>query len=348
MKLSLRSVSRILSIIGAAGLIVAWVPGIASAAPHDAGNYTCNGTAASPGTLAGNFANVTIAGTCLVDAGNVHISGNLTVAANAALVADFGMNDQTQSGTSNMTIGGNMVVEQNASVLLGCYPKMVTLWGIGPSGPNLFSTPDFPCDDDPLAFPASGNSAPTLSESATIGGNLVANDALGVVLHNSVVRGNIVSNGGGGGLDFNPQGIFATYIPSGPPAGPGQLDTEPFQLPAYNDYTDNTVGGNLTVTGTTVNWYGIIGDVVHGNLTDTNNASSPDGNETLNNIVYGNLVCSGNDPGVEYGDSNGGPNQVGGDATGQCAFNVMIPNPTPASVPGLPSYPLDPVSVHLR
>jgi len=58
MRLSLRSVSRILSIIGTAGLIVAWVPGIASAAPHGGGNFTCNGTLASPGTLAGNYANV--------------------------------------------------------------------------------------------------------------------------------------------------------------------------------------------------------------------------------------------------------------------------------------------------
>ena len=354
MRLSLRPVSRILSIIGAAGLIVAVVPGMAEAAPHGDGNYTCNGTMAAPGTLAGNFANVTIAGTCLVDAGNVNIAGNLTVAQNAALVADFGMNDQTQSGTSNMTIHGNVVVEQNASVLLGCYPRMVTLWGEGPSGPNLFSTPDFPCDDDPNAFPASGNSAPTLSESATIDGNLVADDALGVVLHNSTVRGNIVSNAGGGGLAFNPQGIFATYIPSGPPAGPGQLDTEPFQLPPYNDYTDNTVGGNLTVTGTIVNWYGIIGNIVHGNLTDTNNSASPDGNETLNNTVYGNLVCSGNNPAVEYGDSNGGPNEVGGNATGECGFNVLLQNPSPVSIPGLPdsqypSYPLlDPVSVHLH
>jgi hypothetical protein len=348
MRFHLSSTSRILGIIGVAGLIVAAVPGIAEAAPHDGGNFTCTGSLSSPGTLAGNYANVYVAGVCLVDAGNVTVNGNLMVGPGASLVADFGQNDLTQSGTSNLTVRGNMAVLQGASVLMGCYPRMVTLWGEGPSGPNLFTTPDFPCDDDPLAFPASGNSAPTLSATETIGGNLTADDALGVVVHNTTIRGNVVSNGGGGGLAFNPQGIFAQYIPSGPPAGPGQLDTEPFQLPAYNDYTTNTIGGNLTVTGTTVNWYGIIGNTVRGNLTDTNNTSSPDGNETINNTVYGNLVCFGNNPGVEYGDSNGGPNEVGGNATGQCAFSVMIPNPSPDSVPGLPSYPLDPVSVHLH
>jgi hypothetical protein len=341
MRLSRRSVSRILSIIGTAGIIVALVPGIASAAPHNGGNYTCNGTMTAPGTLAGNFANVTIAGTCLVDAGNVNIAGNLTVAANAALVADFGMNDQTQSGTSNINVAGNVTVEQNASMLFGCYPLVVTLW----FGTGLASSPDFPCDDDPNAF--GGTNVPTLSATETIGGNLVANDPLGVVVHNTTVRGNVVINGGGDGTAFNPVGIFATYIPGGPQAGPGQLD-EPIALPAYNDLANVTTGGNMVVSGTDDNWYGIIRNTVHGNLTDTGNTAAPDGNETINNTVYGNLVCSGNNPAVEYGDSNGGPNKVGGNATGECAFNVMIQNPSPISVPGLSNYPLDPVSVHLH
>ena len=84
-----------------------------------------------------------------------------------------------------------------------------------------------------------------------------------------------------------------------------------------------------------MNWYGIDRDTVRGNLIDTGNTAAPDGNETFNNTVYGNLVCSGNNPAVEYGDSNGGPNEVGGNATGECGFNVLIPNPSPLSVPGL-------------
>jgi hypothetical protein len=345
MRFHLSSTSRILGTIGIASLIVAVVPGIAEAAPHGGGNYTCYGTMASPGTLAGNYANVYIAGVCLADAGNVNISGNLMVGPGASLVADFGMNDQTDSGTSNISVRGNVAVLQGASMLLGCYPLMVTLWGEGPTGPSLFSTPDFPCDDDPNAF--GGTNVPTLSATETIGGSLTADDALGIVVHNTTVHGNVIANGGGDGTAFNPVGIFATYIPGGPQAGPGQLD-EPIALPAYNDFANVTTGGNMVLSGTDDNWYGIIRNTVHGNLVDTGNTAAPDGNETINNTVYGNLVCTGNNPAVEYGDSNGGPNEVGGNAIGECAFNVLIPNPTPSSVPGLSNYPLDPVSVHLH
>lgn len=348
MSFHLSPTSRILGIIGIAGLIVAAVPGIAEAAPHGGGNYTCNGTLTAPGTLAGNYANVYVAGVCLVDAGNVNVSGNLMVGPGGSLVADFGQNDHTQSGTSNLTVHGNVAILQGASALLGCYPLQVTLWGEGSSGPNMFTTPDFPCDDDPNAFPASGNSAPTLSATETIDGNLVSDDPLGVVVHNTTVRGNVVDNGGGGGTAFNPQGIFAQYIPSGPPAAPGQLDTEPFQLPPYFDFANVAVGGNLVLTGASVNWYGIDRDTVRGNLVDTGNMASPDGNEVFNNTVYGNLVCSGNNPAVEYGDSNGGPNKVGGNATGECGFNVLIQNPSPISVPGLTTYPEEHISVHLH
>jgi hypothetical protein len=341
----LNTMSRILGVTGMAALVVAAIPGAAAAAPDGyGGNYTCTGTSASPGTLAGNFANVTIAGTCLVDAGNVNIAGNLTVADGASLVADFGQNDRTDSGTSNMTIDGNVLVEFGASVLLGCYPLQVTLWG-GPP-PSLFTTPDFPCDDDPNAFPASGISTPTLSATEYIGGNLISVDALGVVVHNATVRGSVEEYGGGDGTAFNPVGIFAVYIAGGPAQSNG-LD-EPIPLPAYYDYANVNVGGNMTVTGMDEDWYGIDRDTVHGNLTDTNNTAAQDGNEVFNNTVYGNLVCSGNTPAVEYGDSNGGPNKVGGNAVGECGFNVLLQNPSPLSVPGLPSYPLEHISVHLH
>ena len=332
---------RILATAGIAALVVGAVPGIASAAPtHSGGNYTCTGTAASPGTLAGHFANVTITGTCLVDAGNVNIAGNLIVAQNASLVADFGQNDKTDSGTSNITVSGNMVVEKGGSTLFGCYPLSVTLWGAG-APPTLFSTPDFPCDDDPNPL-----GTPVLSATEYIGGNLIAYEPLGIVLHNTTVRGNVVQVGGGNGTAFDPVGIFAVYIPGGPPAAAGQFDV-PAPLPAYSDFSNVKTGGNLIVTGMDTSWYGIIRDTVRGSLIDANNTTAPDGNEVSNNTVYGNLVCSGNNPAVEYGDSDGSPSEVGGNATGECGFNVLIPNPSPISVPGLPSYPLEHVSLHL-
>ncbi|MGD0606388.1 MAG: hypothetical protein ABSA53_22740 [Streptosporangiaceae bacterium] len=327
--------------MGIAALAVGTVPGMASAAPtHSGGNYTCTGTTASPGTLAGHYANVTVTGTCLVDAGNVNIAGNLIIAQNASLAADFGQDDQTISGTSNLTVRGNLIVEKGGSALLGCYPLAVTLW-FGPP-PTLASTPDFPCDDD-----ANPLTTPTLSATEYIGGNLIAYEPLGVVVHNTTVRGNVIQYGGGNGTAFDPVGIFAAYIPGGSPAAPGQIDP-PAPLPAYTDFSNVKAGGNLIVTGMDTSWYGIIRDTVRGSLIDRNNTTAPDGNEMSDNTIHGNLICSGNNPAVEYGDSNGVPSEVGGIATGECGFNVLIPNPSPLSVSGLPSYPLDHVAVHLH
>jgi hypothetical protein len=39
----------------------------------------------------------------------------------------------------------------------------------------------------------------------------------------------------------------------------------------------------------------------------------------VTNVIRGNLNCSGNDPAPQVGDSEGEPNVVSGDKTGQCA-----------------------------
>ena len=50
---------------------------------------------------------------------------------------------------------------------------------------------------------------------------------------------------------------------------------------------------------------------------------------------------------MEYGDSHGSPNIVGGFATGQCAFGVKQPNPAPVPGPaGNPAGPLTPIAIH--
>jgi hypothetical protein len=87
---------------------------------------------------------------------------------------------------------------------------------------------------------------------------------------------------------------------------------------------------------------------VAGSATFANNTlADPDANEMLTNQVAGNLLCSGNTPASQYGDSDGSPNVVGGFATDQCSFNVEKPNPAP--VPGKggnPAGPLGHISVH--
>ncbi len=273
------------------GAVVAG-PGSASATtafPAGGSAQTCTGTVDSPGTLAGSYGNVVITGACVVDAGPVNVSGNLTIASGGALTAIFGLNDQTGSGNSNITVHGNLVVDSGGSLMLGCYSLVLPLWGVT----HLINVPDFPCFDDP------NPGAPTLNPQDVIDGNLVANAPLGVVVHNTTIRG-----------------IFNKYL----------------GLPEYTEYGGNPVGGNLSVNGLDTCWDGLFRNVVHGNMTLTNNTGgvffgAADANEFASNTVLGNLACSGNNPANQLGDSDGSPNQVAGNATGECGFDVILPNP---------------------
>jgi hypothetical protein len=313
MRFNFRTLSCWLGIGGLmAGTILA-SPGLASAAianPASGGGQTCTGTVDSPGTLAGNYGNLVITGACVVNAGPVTVNGNLTIASGGALTAIFGLNDQTNSGNSNMTVHGNLVVDNGGSLMLGCYSLITPLWGVT----QLLDLPDFPCTDDP------NQSAPTLNTQDVVDGNLVSNDPLGVVVHNTTIRGNVVQNGGGAGTGCVNVGIFNKY----------------FGLPEWSDYASNTVGGNLVVNGMDTCWDGAFRNIVHGNMTLTNNTGgvffgAADANEFATNTVYGNLACSGNNPATQLGDSDGSPNKVAGNATGECGFNVQLPNPGPNS-----------------
>ncbi len=160
----------------------------AASASASAQNGTCSGTPGSPGVLAGTYTgNVTIQGACAVNAGPALVKGNLTVRPGSALVAGFGLNDALGSGSSSLTVKGNVLIQSGAAALIGCFPT------------------SFPCIDDPN--PAS----PTLSSPVRIAGNLVEQSPLGVVMHDGSVSGNVVETGGGGGLTCEPSGIFALF-----------------------------------------------------------------------------------------------------------------------------------------
>ncbi len=73
-------------------------------------------------------------------------------------------------------------------------------------------------------------------------------------------------------------------------------------------------------------WFGVIRNTVHGNVILTNNQGAaigdgglPDSTEVVTNTISGNLICLGNDPTAQVGDSHGSPNVVGGHKIGQCA-----------------------------
>ena len=135
----------------------------------------------------------------------------------------------------------------------------------------------------------------------TIGGNLFALDPYTMYLTADTINGNLVSVGGG---------------PGAPPA------------PFVNfPIKDMIIHGDALISGWNGGWFGFLRNVVNGNVVVTNNlASDPDSDEVVTNTVHSNLICYGNSPAVQFGDSGGSPNEVSGFAFGECGFNMMLPD----------------------
>jgi len=270
------------ALLGSAGYISAAPLGAAASGP-----YICSGSPTAPGVLSGSYGSVEVSGICFVNAGPVVVRGDLTVERRGALIAAFGLNDVTGHGFSNITIDGNVMVENNGAMLLGCFPT------------------SFPCIDDPHAH------HPTLASHDVIHGNLVEDDPLGVILHDDTVGGSVTEEGGGGGFNCNPTGVFAF-----------------FQSPVYSDYEDSTIRGSLSVRNLTSCWLGIARVHVHGDASFVNDQlADPDGAELLSNDFDGNLACSGNSMVWDSVDLSGNlyprgleRNQVAGTRSGQCVL----------------------------
>ena len=137
-----------------------------------------------------------------------------------------------------------------------------------------------------------------------VNGNINANQSLTMYLDFTTIHGNVISNGGGD----------ITMVDG--PGGSGLV------LPIKDDVID----GNLIVHGWEGAWFGIIRDTVGGNVVATNTVGtrtgedgSPDSTEIVTNTISGNLICTGNSPAPQIGDSGGSPNQVAGNKLGQCA-----------------------------
>ncbi len=250
---------------------------------------SCSGTLA-----AGTYSSVTVTGTCAVSAGQVVVTGGVTVQAGTSLVAAYALNAGAPSTTSGLTVIGDINVASGGTLILGCEAS------------------HFSCLDDP------GNpSSPTLNSSDSVSGSVIAANPLGVLVHDSSIGGDATQSGGGGGVSCTPTGIFATLLTGSP---------------AYSDYEDNTIGGNLRVTTLSSCWFGAVRNHIGGSATFTGGTFlDPDASENLSNQIAGNLLCSGNSPAIQYGDSVGATaNVVGGFATGECAFSVMQPQPAPS------------------
>ena len=158
----------------------------------------------------------------------------------------------------------------------------------------------FPCFDDPDA-----------TTHGFLWGNLTGLSPLGVVVHNTTVHRDAVISGGGGGYTCNPVGAFAA-----------------FGSPAYTDFEDNSLNGNLIVGGLRTCWFGALRNTVGGSvLISKNLMADPDAGEVLQNTIYGSLACFADSPAVQFGDSGAAPNVVFGLALGQCGFGVLSPDP---------------------
>lgn len=217
--------------------------------------------------------------------GNLTVTGNAYVANGAALNVSGNLTIAPGAcldafSTGTVTVGGNIKVGKGAVLGLGCSPG-----AIGP-------------------FPPCGDT----TTNDRVGGNIIADHPLTMYLTAIRVSGNVISSGGGD----------ITAVDS--ENGPG------LSFPVK----ENIIGGNLIIQGWAGAWVGALRNHVGGNLDFSQNIGArvgdtdpyvgvPDSSEVADNVVSGNLICHGNTPSAQLGDSGGGPNTVGGNKIGECA-----------------------------
>jgi hypothetical protein len=129
----------------------------------------------------------------------------------------------------------------------------------------------------------------------TVNGNVTATDAAAILLNGIAVKGNATLTGGGGPIPWS--------------------------------IKNNTIGGNLTVSGQTTEWLGVLFNSIGKNATLTDIAVTDEhpgapGVYIVRNTIGRNLTCMGLTPGVSGGFVPGSVNVVGGNANGQCASLV--------------------------
>ncbi len=295
----LRSLSCLVFTSAVAGGLLAAGPVTAAGAAVASGTTTCSGTPTAPGMLTGTHSTVVVNGVCFVNAGRAVVTGNLTVTPGSVLLAVFALNDKTGTGTSSLTVKGNVLVRAGATLLMGCNPA------------------NMPCLDDP------NQNHPTLSMHPTVGLDLRSNQSLGVIVHNFTVGGDVIHAGGGGGFNCTPQGafklvkspVFSTYE-VGSVGGDVRISSV---QSCWMGVVQLHVGNTMSFT--------------------VNKLADPDAIEILSNNITGNLICRGNSNTWNSSENGNGlfprtphPNTVGRNRKGQC----VLSSPT---TPGGPHGP---------
>ena len=214
MGISLRTIRRGAAVVAVAAAAILGAP--VTSASAATGSAVCAGGPIAGGT----YQSLTVTGMCEVVAGTVTVTGNLTVAPNAGLLAAF--------GGSDLHVGMNLIAQQGSIVVLGCEPEA------------------FVCFNDP------DQTVGTLATHDTVGQNFVATGALMVLAHNNSIGGNATQTSGGGGVtcDNFPLG------PDGPPAYSTWEDNTIGRNAAVADvqtcwmgFIRNTVAGNVSYNG---------------------------------------------------------------------------------------------------
>lgn len=195
---------------------------------------------------------------------------------------------------ADITIDGNLTVAPGAS--LNAHATPATAASVHVTGNVLVGK------GGTVGLGEYQNEGPYVPQTTVVDGNITADQPQTLYLSEMTVHGNIVSHGGSGpGLNF--------------------------------PLKDLIVGGNVDLSGWSGLWIGLFRSHVGGNVIFSHNTGNgvsretgtPDSSEVADNSVFGNLICHGNDPSAQLGDSGGGPNTVGGQAIGECATLTQAP-----------------------
>jgi hypothetical protein len=198
--------------------------------------------------------------------------------------------------SGNVVVAGDVLVAQGGGLLAAFSGSNLTVAGnlLVKAGGLLAlgcepALGDFTCMNNPAG-----------RTHHTVGGSLLVTNATLVIVHHDHITGDVIQTGGGGHSSCNP--IF--------PGGP----------PPYTDYHDNSIGGNVRVSGLHTCWDGFLFNRVSGGVSwNDNHTVIPDGNLMGNNQVHEDLSCFDNAPKPHLSDITPVLNRVFDDARGQCA-----------------------------
>ena len=203
----------------------------------------------------------------------------------------------TVTEDATISVTGNITVAAGAILEADGAPSTITVGHNVTAGPGAWIA---------LGCTLAHGGCSTLKADVLVKGNVTLDHVFNAALNGITVNGNVTSMGGGAGLDF-----------------PGFI---PFSV------KDDIIGGNLTVSGLTTTWFGVIRTSVGRNVTLTSiKVSDPDGNEIVHDVIGRNLTCTAMNVPPQFGDATEESSDpaypystVGGHANGQCGF-VLAP-----------------------